>query len=61
MTAGAGAAGKDPLTQRLDAIEEKLDRLIAVTEHAQGVVDSFLNGKNAKYLALFAKARGGKL
>ena len=49
---------KSPLETRLDEIEAKLDQLIAVTEHAQAVVDSFLNGKNAKYLALFAKAKG---
>lgn len=50
---------KSELEIRLDEIEAKVDRLIAVTEHAQSVVDSFLNGKNAKYLALLAKVNGG--
>lgn len=50
----------DSLTARLDRIEEKLDALLAVTDRAEQTVQSFLNGKNAKYLALMAKFGGVK-
>jgi hypothetical protein len=46
------------IDDRLDRIEAKLDLLVATVAKAEVVVDSFLNGKNAKYLALLAKVKG---
>lgn len=49
----------DEVMERLALVEEKLDRLLAYAEKADTAVTGFLGGKNAKYLALLAKAKGG--
>lgn len=52
------ANNDDSLTARLDRIEAKLDLLLDTTSRAETIVQSFLTGKNAKYLALMAKFGG---
>jgi hypothetical protein len=45
--------------EQADRIEAKLDRLLGYAEKADTAVTGLLSGKNAKYLALLAKAKGG--
>jgi hypothetical protein len=49
----------DATTEQLDRIEAKLDEMLAFRDFIMATTAPFLSGKGAKYLALFAKAKGG--
>lgn len=48
----------DEIMAKLALIEEKQDRILAFLAMLEKAAAPFLTGKNAKYLALFAKASG---
>lgn len=45
----------DEIMARLALIDEKLDRVLAFAALVEKMAAPFLSGRNAKYLALFAK------
>lgn len=45
---------------KLALIDEKLDRVLAFAALVEATAAPFLGGKQAKYLALFAKASAGR-
>jgi hypothetical protein len=49
----------DTFAEQLDAIEAKLDRLLAFAAFVEETVKPFTEGKNAKYLALLAMKKAG--